>query len=45
MPWYDAAYNDGSSDEHQFAGSEWWKDAWQSGVVIDRDEWKTIISR
>jgi mannan endo-1,4-beta-mannosidase len=44
MPWYDAHYNDGSSDEHQFAGPEWWKDAFQSGVVIDRDEWKKVIS-
>ena len=39
MPWYDASYNDGSSDEHQFAGPEWWKDAFATGVVMDREEW------
>ena len=41
MPWYDAAYNQGNSDEHQFAGPEWWKDAWDSGVVVDREEWNS----
>lgn len=45
MPWYDAAYNQGNSDEHQFAGPEWWKDAWQSGVVVDRDEWKELSKK
>ena len=42
MPWYDAAYNQGNSDEHQFAGKEWWQDAWESGVVVDRDEWNQL---
>jgi mannan endo-1,4-beta-mannosidase len=45
MPWYDAAYNEGNSDEHQFAGPEWWKDAWDSGTVIDLEEWKKIKSQ
>lgn len=43
MTWYDYAYNNGDSDEHQFAGEAWWKDAFNSGVVIDRDEWKTTL--
>ncbi|MBQ9203613.1 MAG: hypothetical protein IJ155_05170 [Prevotella sp.] len=42
MPWYDAAYNQGSGDEHQFAGEAWWKDAFASGVVLDRDEWVKV---
>lgn len=42
MTWYDYAYNAGNSDEHQFAGEEWWKDAFQSGAVVDRDEWKKL---
>lgn len=42
MTWYDHAYNEGNSDEHQFAGPEWWRDAFASGVVVDREEWKTM---
>ena len=42
MPLYDAAYNEGNSDEHQFAGAAWWKDAFNSGTVIDREEWKKV---
>lgn len=38
MTWYDYAYNDGQSDEHQFAGREWWQDAFASGVVLDREQ-------
>ena len=45
MPWYDAAYNEGNSDEHQFAGEAWWNDAWATGLVVDRDEWKRLINR
>ena len=36
MTWYDYNYNNGTSDEHQFAGEAWWKDAFESGVVLDR---------
>lgn len=39
MTWYDHAYNEGNSDEHQFAGPEWWNDAFNSGMVLDREEW------
>ena len=42
MTWYDYDYNDGKSEEHRFAGKEWWTDAFQSGVVVDRDEWKSM---
>lgn len=42
MTWYDHAYNEGNSEEHQFAGPEWWTDAFNSGVVVDREEWKTL---
>ena len=43
MPWYDAAYNNGQSDEHQFAGEAWWKDAFNSGVVLDREEVRGLM--
>ena len=39
MTWYDHAYNEGNSDEHQFAGPEWWTDAFASGTVMDREAW------
>ena len=42
MTWYDYNYNAGNSEEHQFAGKTWWQDAFSSGVVVDRDEWKNI---
>ena len=42
MTWYDYNYNAGNSEEHQFAGKVWWQDAFSSGVVVDRDEWKNI---
>ncbi len=42
MTWYDNAYNEGNSDEHQFAGEEWWQDAFNSGTVMDREEWKKV---
>jgi mannan endo-1,4-beta-mannosidase len=45
MPWYDSVYNEGGSEEHQFAGPEWWKDAFATGVVIDREEWKKLTNR
>lgn len=42
MTWYDHAYNEGRSDEHQFAGSEWWNDAFNSGTVMDRAEFAAL---
>ena len=42
MTWYDYNYNAGNSDDHQFAGKSWWQDAFGSGVVVDREEWKTM---
>lgn len=44
MTWYDHAYNEGNSDDHQFAGPEWWKDAFDSGTVMDREAWKKVKS-
>ena len=43
MTWYDYNYNAGTSDEHQFADEAWWKDAFNSGVVLDRDEVKGLM--
>ena len=43
MTWYDYNYNAGTSDEHQFAGETWWKNAFQSGVVLDREEVKGLM--
>lgn len=45
MTWYDYDYNAGNSDEHKFAGRDWWTDAFNSGVVVDRDEMKALLSR
>lgn len=42
MTWYDHAYNEGNSDDHQFAGQAWWQDAFQSGTVLDREAWKKM---
>ena len=42
MTWYDYAYNAGNSEEHQFAGKDWWTDAFGSGVVVDREEWSKL---
>ncbi|MBR1800216.1 MAG: beta-mannosidase [Bacteroidaceae bacterium] len=45
MTWYDYDYNEGRKDaaDHQFANPEWWQDAWQSGVVVDREEMKGLL--
>lgn len=40
MTWYDYAYNQGQSDEHQFAGKEWWTNAFNSGICLSRDDVK-----
>lgn len=45
MTWYDYDYNAGNSDEHKYAGKDWWTDAFGSGTVVDRDEMKLLISR
>lgn len=44
MTWYDSSYQKGSPD-HQFAGREWWQDAMNSGVVIDRSEMKELLNK
>ena len=43
MTWYDYNYNAGTSDEHQFAGEAWWRDAFNSGTVIDRETMKSLL--
>jgi len=45
MTWYDYNYNNGTSDEHQFAGEAWWKDAFNSGKVMDREEMKKLLAQ
>lgn len=44
MTWYDYDYNAGTSDEHRFAGEAWWKDAFNTGLVIDREEMKRLLN-
>ena len=44
MTWYDYNYNAGTSDEHQFAGEKWWRDAFNTGLVIDREEMKRLLN-
>ena len=43
MTWYDYNYNAGNSDEHRFAGEQWWKDAFGTGLVIDRDQISKLL--
>jgi mannan endo-1,4-beta-mannosidase len=43
MTWYDYDYNAGTSDEHRFVGEAWWKDAFNTGLVIDREEMKRLL--
>lgn len=47
MTWYDYDYNEGHKDaaDHQFANPDWWKDAWATGVVVDRDEMRTLLGK
>lgn len=45
MPWYDYNYNNGTSDEHQFAGKQWWLDAFNTGLVIDRTEMQKLLAK
>ena len=42
MTWYDYNYNSGQSQEHKFAGKEWWTDAFNSGTVLDRDAFRQL---
>ena len=43
MTWYDYNYNAGNSDEHRFAGEQWWKDAFGTGLVIDREQISKLL--
>ena len=45
MTWYDYSYNAGQSQEHKFAGKEWWTDAFNSGTVIDRAAFKPMLDK
>lgn len=45
MTWYDAAYNEGNTDEHQFAGPNWWNDAFATGLVVDRNEMRALLGK
>ena len=45
MPWYDYSYNAGQSEEHKFAGKDWWTDAFGSGTVLDRDAFKALLGK
>ena len=37
MPWYDASYNKGEETDHQFAGEQWWRDAFALPYVVTRE--------
>ena len=43
MTWYDYNYNNGTSDEHQFAGPAWWNNAFSCGFVLTRDDVKRMM--
>ena len=43
MTWYDGAYNDGKSEEHQFANETWWKDAFAQPYVVTREQIKEML--
>lgn len=42
MTWYDHSYNTGQSQEHKYADKDWWDDAFNSGVVLDRDAFRQM---
>jgi mannan endo-1,4-beta-mannosidase len=42
MTWYDYNYNAGQSQEHKYAGKDWWTDAFNSGTVLDRDAFRQL---
>ena len=43
MTWYDAAYEKGD-DDHQFAGKQWWLDAFAQDYVVTLEDLKTLSS-
>ncbi len=43
--WYDYNYNAGNSDEHQFAGKEWWQEAFSHDYVVTREEMKRLLNK
>src|SRR5574344_54782 len=42
MPWYDYNYNSGGNSTHEFAGSDWWNDAFSQPYVMTRDDMKAL---
>lgn len=47
MTWYDYDYNEGNkeADDHQFASPTWWREAFQTGHVVDREEMKRLLRK
>lgn len=43
MTWYDYDYDNGNSDTHKFADASWWKNAFATGTLLDRDQMRAII--
>ena len=44
MTWYDYSYNSGDTSTHQHTDAQWWQDAWDSGIAVDRDEMKQLLA-
>lgn len=44
MTWYDSNHQKGT-DDHQFAGKQWWEDAMRSPYAIDRSQMKMLLSK
>lgn len=45
MPWYDYDYNKGKADTHHYADKQWWTDAFATGLVVDRDQMKALLTK
>ena len=45
MTWYDYNYNAGNSDDHQFAGEQWWQEAFSHDYVVTREEMKNLLNK
>jgi len=45
MTWYDYNYNAGNSDDHQFAGEQWWQEAFSHDYVVTREEKKNLLNK
>lgn len=45
MTWYDYQYNEGATDEHKYASETWWRNAFNSGVVLDRDAVRALLNK